>query len=60
MIQNHDIGVPEEDEGETEAGEKKSVFEEIMVENLPNLKTVFRVGYLICSNLYPINTEFSR
>lgn len=37
MIQNHDIGVPEEDEGETEAGEKKSVFEEIMVENLPNL-----------------------
>lgn len=37
MIQNHDIEVPEEDEGETEAGEKKSVFEEIMVENLPNL-----------------------
>lgn len=38
MIQNHDIEVPEEEEGETEAGgKKKSVFEEIMVENLPNL-----------------------
>ena len=37
MIQNHDIEVPEEEEGETEAGGKKSVFEERMVENLPNL-----------------------
>ena len=38
MIQNHDIEVPEEEEGRLKQGEKKkSVFEEIMVENLPNL-----------------------